>query len=125
LVVAVGLFKSEIEAVWCGVAAGVVSGATRLDLMPWEVLVIGIIAAAVYQVGSRINLESLISKILVLAGAVLLHGMVLSLVISTDSFFFVLVRFLIPSMVYTVLLGLIFFLIKDGRISWANIKALF
>jgi len=125
LVVAVGLFKSETEAIWFGIAAGIISGSVRLDLMPWEVLIIGVTAAAVNQIGSRINLESLMSKILVLAGAVLFHGIIFSLVVSTDSFFFVLIRFIIPSMVYTVLLGLIFFLIKDGRITWANIKALF
>jgi len=47
------------------------------------------------------------------------------LVISADNFFYVLLRFVMPSMVYTVLLGVLFFLIKDGRISWEKTKALF
>ncbi len=125
LVVAVGLFKDEIEATWFGVAAGIVAGATRLDLMPWDVLTIGVIAFAANQMGTRINLESLLSKIIVLATAVLLHGIVQTLVISADNFFYVLLRFVMPSMVYTVLLGVLFFLIKDGRISWEKTKALF
>ena len=125
IVVIIGLFKSETEAVWFGLAAGIIVGANRLDLMPWEVLVITIIAVAVKQVSSRINLESFASKVVVLASSVFLHGIIISLIISTEEFFFVLVSYILPGTAYTVLIGLIFFLIKDGRISRQKIKALF
>lgn len=125
IIVMIGLFKTETEAVWFGLSAGIIVGAARLDLMPWEVLVITVIAVAVKQVSSRINLESLASKVVVLASSVFLHEVVLSLIISTEDFFFILIRYILPGTAYTVLFGLILFLIKDGRISRQKIKALF
>ncbi len=121
----IGLFKSETEAVWFGLSAGIIVGAARLDLMPWEVLVITVIAVAVKQVSSRINLESLASKVVVLACSVFLHEVIITLIISTEEFFFILIRYILPGTAYTVFIGLLFFLIKDGRISRKKIKALF
>jgi len=125
IMVIIGLFKSETEAVWFGLSAGIIVGAARLDLMPWEVLIITIIAVAVKQVSSRINLESLASKVVVLASGVFLHEVIMALIISTEEFFFILVRYILPGTAYTVLIGLIYFLVKDGRISRQKIKALF
>lgn len=125
IIVMIGLFKSETEGVWFGLAAGVIVGAARLDIMAWEVLLITFIAVAVKQVSSRINLDSLASKVVVLASAVFLHEVVISLIIFTDKIFFILIRYILPSTAYTVLVGLILFLIKDGRISRQKIKALF
>jgi len=125
IIVIIGLFKSETEAVWFGLSAGIIVGAARLDLMPWEVLIITIIAVAVKQVSSRINLESLASKVVVLASGVFLHEVIMALIISTEEFFFILVRYILPGTAYTVLIGLIYFLVKDGRISRQKIKALF
>ena len=125
IIVLIGLFKSETEAIWFGLSAGIIIGAARLDLMPWEVLVITVIAVAVKQVSSRINLESLASKVVVLACSVFLHEVIITLIISTEEFFFILIRNILPGTAYTVLVGLLFFLIKDGRISREKIKALF
>ncbi|MCP4703011.1 MAG: hypothetical protein GY865_00250 [candidate division Zixibacteria bacterium] len=125
IIVMIGLFKSETEAVWFGLSAGIIVGAARLDLMPWEVLIITVIAIAVKQVSARINLESLASKVVVLASSVFLHEVIISLIISPSEFLFILVRFILPGTAYTVLVGLILFLIKDGRISKQKIKALF
>lgn len=125
IIVIIGLFKSETEAVWFGLSAGIIVGATRLDLMPWEVLIITIIAVAVKQVSSRINLESLASKVVVLASGVFLHEVIMALIISTEEFFFILIRYILPGTAYTVFVGLIYFLVKDGRISRQKIKALF
>ncbi len=125
IIVIIGLFKSETEAIWFGLSAGIIVGAARLDLMPWEVLVITVIAVAVKQVSSRINLESLASKVVVLACSVFLHEVIITLIISTEEIFFILIRYILPGTAYTVLIGLIFFLIKDGRISRKKIKALF
>lgn len=125
IIVIIGLFKSETEAIWFGLSAGVIVGAARLDLMPWEVLVVTIIAVAVKQVSSRINLESLASKVVVLASGVFLHEVIMALIISTEEFFYILIRYILPGTAYTVFIGLIYFLAKDGRISRQKIKALF
>ena len=125
LIVIIGLFKSETEAIWFGLSAGIIVGAARLDLMPWEILIIIIIIVAVKQVSSRINLESLASKVVVLASSVFLHEIIISLIISPKEFLYILIRYIVPGTAYTVLIGLIFFLIKDGRISRQKIKALF
>jgi len=125
LIVIIGLYKSETEAIWFGLSAGIIVGATRLDLMPWEVLIITIIAIAVKQVSARINLESFASKVVVLACSVFLYESIISLILSPSEFLFILIRFILPGTAYTVLIGLMFFLFKDGRISKQKIKALF
>jgi hypothetical protein len=125
IVVMIAFYKSETEALWFGMAAGVVAGATHLNLMPWEISIVSLIALAVNQIGGRINLESAVSKIFVLGCCALVHGIVMTLSVSTEEFFFVLIRYILPGAVYTLVIGSIFFLVKDGYISWSKIKALF
>lgn len=125
IVVMVAFYKGEAEALWFGFAAGIVAGATHLNHMPWEIFIVSLTALAVNQIGGRINLESVVSKILVLGCCAMVHGIVMTLTVSTSEFFFVLVRYILPGSFYTLVIGSIFFLIKDGYISWSKIKAMF
>jgi len=125
MVVLVALYKSEEEAIWFGFFAGMVAGATDVSLMPYEIIVVLIIAAISNQMANRINLDSLISRIIILASAVILHRAVVTLMVSSEEFFFVFFRFIVPAAAYTMIAGLVYFMIKDGRITWQKMKALF
>ncbi len=125
LVVLVALYKSEEEAIWFGFFAGMIAGATNPDIMPYEIIVVLVIAAISNQMANRINLDSLASRLIILGSAVLLHRMIVTLMVSSEEFFFVFVRFIIPTAVYTIIIGMIYFMIKDGRITWQRVKALF
>lgn len=125
MVCLVAIYKKEMTALWFALAAAIVVGATRLDLMPWEMLFLGILAIGVKQLSIRVNLESVASRLVLLAVGILFHRLAMSLAISTADFFMMLYRYLLPGVVYTWVLGWIYFLYRDGHLTWARFRALF
>jgi len=125
LVVLVALYKSEEEALWFGFFAGLIAGAPNPAVMPYEIIIVLIIAALSHLLANRINLDSLASRLIILGSAVFLHRIIVTLMVSSEEFLFVLVRFILPNAVYTMIIGMLYFMIKDGRITWQRVKALF
>lgn len=126
LVVAlVALYKSEPVALWFALTAGIVAGSVRLDLMPWQVLILGLTALTVNQIGRRVNLDAVLSRLLILTGVILLHTLIFAILVTPDNILFLIYRIVLPSTLYTLIIGWLFFLIKDGHLTWAKIKALF
>jgi len=125
LVILVALHKGDLTALWFALVVGIVVGSLRLDLMPWEMLILGAISLAIHQCSRRMNLESLTSRLLLLGGFLLLHKLTISLVLSTSDFALVLIRQVVPGTVYTLLFGWLFLLYRDGRLTWDKLKALF
>lgn len=125
MVCLVAIYKSQLAALWFAIAAAMVTGAMQLDLMPWEMLFLGILAIGVKQLSNRVNLESLASRLLLLAMGVIFHKLAISLAVSTADFLVMLYRYILPGTIYTWVLGIIYFLYRDGHITWAKFKALF
>ena len=125
LVILVALYKSDLVAIWFAMGVGIVAGSLRLDLMPWEMFVLGVIALAIHQCSRRMNLESLTSRLLLLGGFIFLHHLIIGVVLSTSDFTLMLIRQVIPGTVYTLLFGWLFLLWRDGRLTWEKLKALF
>ncbi len=125
LVVLVALYKSEEEAVWFAFFAGMITGVGDMAMMPYEILTVVLLAIASNQMAARINLESIASRVIILTSAVIVHRIIVTIMVSSTEFFYMFVRNIIPAAIYTMLIGLIFFMIKDGRITWQRIKALF
>lgn len=125
IITLIALYKSETTTLWFAVCAGIISGSIRLDLMPWEVLSLALPALAVHQIGTRINLESVTSRLILMAGFLLIHQSVITLVISSSDFLTLIYRTILPGAVYTLIIGGIAFQMLDGRITWKKIKSLF
>jgi len=125
LVVLVALYKTEEEAIWFGFFAGMIAGASDIAIMPYEIVAVVVLAVASNQMAARINLESIASRVIILTSAVIVHRVIVTIMLSSTEFFYLFVRNIIPAAVYTMIIGLIFFMIKDGRITWQRIKALF
>lgn len=125
MVCLVAIYKSELTALWFALAAAIVVGAMRLEMMPWELLFLGILAVIVKHLSIRVNLESLASRLLLLAGGILFHKLAVSLTVSSAGFFMMLYRYIIPGVFYTWVLGWVYFMYRDGRITWTKFKALF
>ena len=125
MVCLIAIYKNELSALWFAIAAAIVAGAMKLEIMPWEMLFLGALALAVRHLSVRLNLDSTASKLLLLAGGLLFHRLALTLAISPADFFTLLYRYIIPSVIYTWCLGWLYFLYRDGRITWAKFKALF
>ena len=125
MVVLIALYKSELTTLWFAVCAAVIAGTVRPDMMTWQMLALVVPAMVVSRVSARVNLESLSSRLLILGGFLLIHESVISFLLSHDGPLFVIYRLILPSAVYSLLVGWIFFLIIDGRITWQKVKALF
>jgi hypothetical protein len=119
----IGLYKSEVTALWFAVAAGIVVGSQSLNLMPWEILILTAGAIFANQVKTRVNLESITSKILVIGALVLTHQIFYAIV--SGNVLIALYKDVIPTVIYTLIIGWLFFQVKDGHITWQKIKALF
>ncbi len=125
IVVLTALYKGEMEALWFGFVAGLVAGAAAPDILPYRVILTVVLSVLANFLSNRINLESIVSRLVILAGMVLINRLVITSLTSTDEIFFVLFRFILPSVLYTSLWGLIFFAFKDGIITPQKVKALF
>ncbi len=125
LVMLIAIYKSELTALWFAVFAGIIAGTIRLDLMPWEILILAVAALVINQVSRRMNLESIISRMIILGGFALIHGVAINLIIYSDDIIFTFYRISLTSAVYTMVIGWLIIMCLDGRITLAKFKALF
>ena len=121
----IAIYKEESTAVWFALCAGIVGGTLLLGIMPWQMLTLGILALLTSQLGKRINLDSIASRMVLLGGVVLIYLLVMTFLISSEDFLFMILRTILPGTIYTLLIGWLFFLVKDGHITWTKIKSLF
>jgi hypothetical protein len=98
-------YAGEDAAIWFAVALGVVASAPRPNLMPWEILSLTGIAASVNLIRVKLNLDTTASKMFLLAAALLAHGIVISAVISFEDFSYILLRYILPGAVYSMMAG--------------------
>ena len=125
MVVMIALYKSETTALWFAACAAIILGASQPELMPWEILILASGAVFTNQLSLRINLDSISSRIIILGSFVLLHNLIINFVIYSTDFVVLTFRIVLPSAIYTILVGWIIFLIIDGRLTWPKIRALF
>ena len=125
MVALVALYKSEMTAFWFALCVAIISGTLRLDLLPWEMIILIIPALIVNQISARINLESLTSRMILVAGFLLVHQGVLALIVSGGDFFLLLYKSILPTIIYSLIIGWFIFQILDGRITWKKTKTLF
>lgn len=121
----VALYKDDYEAMWFGFAAGIVFSAGTAPWIGWYALVLSLIAVVISRVKFRLNMDSVYARLLVVAGAVLAHEILLTVQLGQAEFYWKLLTVALPSTVYTSLWAWLFFKIKDGKITWARVKELF
>ena len=126
IVLIVALYKDDVSTVWFGFFAGLVAAAGGPpDQLGWQALIMAALAAAGSFVRERLNLDSLRARLLVILIGVLLHNF-FSLVLSRSDgwpvFFF---SYVLAGAVYTTILAWLFFLVKEGRLTFEKIKAIF
>jgi cell shape-determining protein MreD len=125
MVTFVSIYKGELTAFWFAFAVGIVAGTLRLDTMPWEILFLTGFAVLVNGLSTRVNISAITARMIILAGFLIVHETLVILLISDESFFYLLYRFVLPSTIYSLIPAWIFFLIKDERLTWKEIKAQF
>lgn len=125
LVVMVSIYKSELTAAWFGFLAGMVLSAGNPGGMGWQALLLAAIGIAVFHVREKLNLESIYSKVLLIAGAVLLHNLMSILINDLNRILYLTWSYCLPSAVYTSLVAWLFFLLKEKKVTLENIKSVF
>ena len=123
MVALIGIYKSESTALWFAMAVAIVSGSQNLELMPWEMLILGFCALMANQVSNRVNLESMTSRVMIIAAVVFIHRLILLVVISPELIIYLLYRDILPCMIYTVIVSWVFFHVKDSKITFGKAKS--
>lgn len=125
IVLLVAIYKDEIVSIWFGFFAGIVLTVSAPEQMAWQGLFLSALSYLVFHLKERMNLESVYSRTSLIACGVLLHNMFSLLLLQSDSFWSLLVSFALPGTVYSALIGSIYFLGKDGKLSINKLKEIF
>ncbi len=128
IVLLVALNKSEMEAVWFGLAAGLVYDAPDPSRLGVHALIFAAMAVATSQAKERLNLDSIQSRMLLVLAGLIFYSIPYTLIYPTSGsseFFRSLWSAALPSIVYTAVLAWIFFMVQSGRLSFARIRSIF
>lgn len=118
-------YKSEVTAVWFGLVVGLVLSAGRMDMMGWNAVIFASVGLVAYHVKERLNLDSMYARLLMILGGTLLINVLVQIHSGIELIWFRLLFEMIPSAIYTTIIGWLVFLIKDGRITYERTKSIF
>ena len=125
ITMAVAISKSETTSLWFGFIAGLVTLAGHPELMGTCALMTAALGFTAFHARERLNLESLYSKLLLVLTGVFLHNAALILVANRSEFFYLLFVIALPGAIYTTLLAWIYFLAREGRLTFQKIRSVF
>lgn len=125
MVLAVAIYKPELVVIWFGFAVGLVLSAASPALVGWHALWLAGLGLVAFQTREKLNLDSLYAKLLLVAGGVFLHNVMVLITNGAVDFWYQLAVNALPGAVYTTVPAWLFFLFKEGRITGAKIKAMF
>ena len=123
IVILIAMFKTEISALWFGFIVGIVGFVGMSEIT--HALIMALLGVIAFQLKERMNLESLFAKIMLILGGVLLHNIILLFIELNDGYIQALLTKAFPGAVYTIVIGWIFFLFKDEKLTLRKIKSIF
>ena len=125
LVVLVALYKTEMIAVWFGFLAGAVMAAGNPATLGWHAFALAVVSLVAYHASERLNLESLYARLLLVSGIVFIHNFLRLIIEQTGDLFYLFWTSVITGAVYTTILALLFFAVKERKITVQRLKAFF
>lgn len=126
IVIAVALYKEDVPTTWFGFAVGLVLAAGGPpSMIGWQALWMAVVALSACYVRERLNLDALKAKVLLILGGVLVHNVIVLILGGFDRFFVNLLTVALAGALYTTVLGWLFLLIKERRITYKRVKAWF
>ncbi len=128
IVILIALNKSCAESLWFGFAAGLVYDAPDPSRLGVHALILAIIAVTASQVKERLNLESIKSRMILVIAGLLVYSVPYTIIYPTSGsseFFRLLLQAAVPGVVYTTVVGWLFFTLQSGRLSYARIRSIF
>jgi rod shape-determining protein MreD len=128
IVLLVALNKDCLTALWFGFAAGLIYDAPDPSYMGVHMIILAIIGVVAAQVKDHFNLESMKSRILLVLAGLFVYSIPRLLVYShfgKSEFVGIFLQGPVLSVIYSALIGWIFFVTRSGRISYKKLKSLF
>lgn len=124
-VLLVAIYKSEETSAWYGFFCGIVAFADFAGILGWYALVTAGLGVVGYHVRNRLNLDSLYTRILLVFGGVLVYNVVVLIIGGGYGFLHQVWSNALPTAVYTTMVAVLFFLFKDGRITFRKLRSIF
>jgi rod shape-determining protein MreD len=128
IVLLVALNKDYLTTLWFGFAAGLVYDAPDPSYLGVHMLILVTIGLAASQAKERLNLESMKSRLLLVISGLFVYSIPHILIYGTSgssAFFLLLIQVALPSVIYSTVLGWLYFMIQSGRLSYARLKSIF
>jgi len=125
MVIAVAIYKSEDIAVWFGFWAGIVAFAGNPAELGWHALALAAVAMTAVRLRERLNLASMWSKLYLMFGGVLVHSLLIVLIMRPQRFFTEVWQVAPLVALYTTVVAWLFFLVKEGHLTWRRLKSIF
>jgi rod shape-determining protein MreD len=128
IVLLIALRKTTVTAIWFGAAAGIVWDTPDPHFLGVQTLFLSLIGYLASVAKERLNLESINSRLLLVAAGLAAYGLLNSVIYAQPTqsgYFTTLVTIILPGIVYTIVAAWVYFLVESGRISWARIKSIF
>jgi rod shape-determining protein MreD len=128
IVLLVALNKDYLTTVWFGFAAGLIYDAPDPSHLGVHMLMLVFIGAAASHAKERLNLESIKSRLLLVIAGLFVYSVPYTLIYATSGtgeFFRLLIQVAIPSVIYSVIVGWLYFIIQTGRLSFERLKSIF
>lgn len=125
VVIIVAIYKTEMISLWFGLVVGLVLAAGLPDRIGWMALLMAFVGVASFHMRTRLNLDSVYSKLLLVLGGVLVFNILSLFVYQYDKVLLLAVTDALGSAVYTTILAWLFFLIKEHHLTVEKLRSIF
>ena len=125
IVLLVAVYKTEITAVWFGLFVGIIGFAGITEISAWHALVMALIGLIGFHLKEKMNLDSLFARVSFIFCGVFVHNIILLLLEINEGFLSSVANYALTGAFYTTIIGMIFFLIKDGIFTYEKTKSIF
>jgi hypothetical protein len=124
-ILAVALYKGELASLWFGLCAGLVAGAVLPNAIGWYGLFGATLGLLAYHMKERLNLESLMARLVITFVGVLAFNLAVLAVVQNEGFGYLWWAGGVGGAAYTTALATIFFTIKHRVLTGQRVKSIF
>ncbi len=125
IVIIVAIYKTEMTTLWFALVAGLVMAAGLPNRMGWVALLMAAIGAASFHMRTRLNLDSIYSKLLLVFGGVLAFNVLSLVIFQYDQILLLAVTEALGGALYTTIVAWLFFLVKGHRLTVEKVRSIF
>jgi rod shape-determining protein MreD len=125
MVIMVAMFRSEMEALWFGFAAGLVVGTSQIPLMGWFAMSLALLGMVAYYIKESMNIESFYSRLVVLLIGLIVQNLFMALATNPEEFIHLAWSWALPSGIYSSLIAWMILLVRDGSLSPRSFRSIF